>query len=76
MTLDPWRLTLLVPFPPVILVVSDELFLLRVDRDDRIPSLHLPLHTAVDMLKLSVPIDVLVPLFHLAVALETVFQLV
>jgi hypothetical protein len=63
------------PLLPLILVVTEELLLLRVDRYDWPLRAQRLAHLLVDVLKLSVPIWVVAPLLNLAVPLKAVVHL-
>src|SRR5215217_2540895 len=62
------------PRPPAILEVADQLFLLRVDGDRRLPTALPPAHRLRDIAKLRIPIGMLPSLTRLDVALEAVTQ--
>ena len=72
MPVDPGCRALLEPVPSIILVVPNQFFLLGVNGYDRIVVVHLPLNTAIDELKLSVAVGVLIPFLGLPVALQAV----
>src|ERR1700722_12431440 len=62
------------PLSPGILEVSDQFLLLGIDGDDRLPRPQGGLHLGVDMLELSIPVRVALPLESLAVGLEAVVK--
>jgi hypothetical protein len=65
-----------VPLPPRVLEVPDQLLLLGVHRDDRLPGLQGRLDLGVDIGKLGIPIRVARALQCLAVGLEAVAKVV
>ena len=65
-----------VPFPPSILEVAHEFFLLGIHGDDRLPGLQGGLDLGINIGKLGIPVWVTRALQRLAVGLETVAQVV
>ena len=72
MDIDRHRLSFRLPFLPGICVVSDQFFLLGIDRYDGPTSAQERLALALDVAKLSIPIGVLFPFFGLGIPLQTV----
>jgi hypothetical protein len=74
---DPYRLgfTLGAPLPATISELTDQLFLLGINRHDRLSLPLESLHPPVDMLKLGVAVRVLAAFNRLAVGLQAVAQM-
>src|SRR3989454_7108907 len=66
------RLLLRQPLPSSVRIVSDQFLLLGVHRDDGRPLCQGPLDLRVDVAELRVAVGMVVPLFHLTVALQAV----
>src|SRR5713101_749261 len=62
------------PFPPIVFEISDQLFLLGVDRDDRLGTSLKGGHFCRNMLELCIAIWMLTALVRLAIGLQAVAQ--
>ena len=70
--LDALGLALRSPLTPGILEITDQLFLLRIDRDDRLPLRLMVAHLVIEIVELGVPIrmmDLLLPLKEKSITL-------
>ena len=54
--IDSCLLSLGLPFPPAVLEISDQLFLLTIDGDDWLPFSCKGFASAIDVLKLAIPV--------------------
>jgi hypothetical protein len=70
MGVDPHRLALRLPLPAAVLVRADQLLLLRVHADHRVPGRLVVLGLLVEVAELCVPVGVLLALEGLGVGLQ------
>src|SRR5215471_2462136 len=70
------RLSRRKPLLVAVVVIPEEFFLLRIHRNHRPALLEIWLHGGVDVSELRIPIGMILPLLGLAVALQTVAQMV
>ncbi len=74
MPIDLFRLLHFSPLPAFVVEVTDQLFLLGVDGNDRIFRSHRPANFVVDVPELLVSVGMVVTLFGLPVALKAVIH--